>query len=70
MDIQIASEIVWMIAFAVYTFAIILITKQIYDYCVNTKHIDKSVIIYYNRKFQKQCSKILTSRAFCPSYTA
>ncbi len=51
MDIQIASEIVWMIAFAVYTFAIILITKQIYDYFVNKKHMNKSVIIYYNRKF-------------------
>jgi len=51
MDIHLASEIVWIVAFAFYTFAIILITKQIYDYFVNKKHMNKNIIVYYNRKF-------------------
>jgi phytol kinase len=51
MDIQIAGEIVWMVALAVYAFAIILLTKKIYDYFVDKKHMNKSIIIYYNRKF-------------------
>jgi hypothetical protein len=50
MDIQIAIEIIWIIALAVYTFAIIIITKQIYEYFLNKKHINKNIIIYYNRK--------------------
>ena len=53
MDIHLASEIVWIVAFAFYTFAIILITKQIYDYLVNTKHMNKNVIVYYNLPLSK-----------------
>lgn len=51
MDIQIASEIVWMMALAFYAFSVILLTKQIYDYFVGKKHMNKSVAVYYNRKF-------------------
>lgn len=50
MDTQIAIEIVWILALAVYTLAIILLTKQIYDYFVNKKHLKKNIVIYYNRK--------------------
>jgi uncharacterized membrane protein len=51
MDIQLASEIIWIIALAVYTVVVIFITKKIYDYFVNKKHIKKNIVIYYNRKF-------------------
>jgi phytol kinase len=51
MDVQIVTEIVWMIALAFYAFSVILLTKQIYDYFVNKKHFKKSVALYYNRKF-------------------
>ena len=51
MDVQIASEIVWMIALAFYAFSVILLTKQIYDYFVDKKHMNKRVAVYYNRKF-------------------
>jgi hypothetical protein len=51
MDIQIASEIVWMVALAVYAFSVVLLTKRFYDYFVNKKHMNKSVAVYYNRKF-------------------
>ena len=51
MDIQLASEIIWIIALAVYTVVVIFVTKKIYDYFVNKKHIKKNIIIYYNRKF-------------------
>jgi len=51
MDIQIVSEIIWITALAVYTFVIIFITKQIFDYFVYKKHMNKNVIVYYNRKF-------------------
>lgn len=51
MDIQLASEIVWMIALAFYAFSVILITKRFYDYFVGKKHMNKRVAVYYNRKF-------------------
>ena len=51
MDIQIFIEIIWIITLAVYTLLIIFITKNIYDYFINKKHMKKNIIIYYNRKF-------------------
>ncbi len=50
MDIQLASEIIWIIVLAVYTVVVIFVTKKIYDYFVNKKHIKKNIVIYYNRK--------------------
>jgi hypothetical protein len=49
MDIQLASEIVWIVALAFYGFSIIVLTKQIYDYFIK-KRIPKKIAIYYNRK--------------------
>jgi hypothetical protein len=51
MDIQLASEIIWTVALAFYAFSVILLTKRFYDYFVGKKHMNKSVAVYYNRKF-------------------
>jgi len=44
-----ASEPFWVVLLALYSFAVILLTRYLYDYLLK-KRIKKSVIVYYNRK--------------------
>ncbi len=45
-----SNELFWTIVLAFYAFGVILFTRKIYDYGIK-KHMKKSVVIYYNRKF-------------------
>jgi len=44
-------EILYIVALALYAFSVIMLTRYLYDYLVNKKHMRKSVAVYYNRKF-------------------